>query len=108
LGLPLWTAWTRPSRLPHHTKNRDDIYVVREDGLVKFLEIDSLEDDIVRAYNTIGSFDSNCGTALASLDYRGYDSTTGDLLVTGGDSCSGGTYLVSPHSNPIQICAVQG
>jgi hypothetical protein len=108
LGLPLWTAWTRPDRLPHHTKNRDDIYVVREDGLVKFLEIDSLEDDIVRAYNTIGSFDSNCGTALASLDYRGYDSTTGDLLVTGGDSCSGGTYLVSLHSNSILTWAVQG
>jgi hypothetical protein len=99
-GFPLWTAWTRPYRLPHHTAKRDDIYIVREDGLIKFLEIDSSEEDIVRADMDIGSFESNCGTALASLDYQAYNANTGDLLITGGDSCVGGTYLVSPNFSP--------
>ena len=94
-GIPLWTSWARPVRLPVHAARRDDIYITREDGLVKFLEIDSEEDEFVRADMNIGDFDCNCGTALASLDYQGYDDKTGDLLITGGDSCAGGTYLVS-------------
>lgn len=94
-GIPLWTSWTRPVRLPVHAARHDDIYITREDGLVKFLEIDSEEEEFVRADMNIGDFECNCGTALASLDYQGYDDKTGDLLVTGGDSCGGGTYLVS-------------
>lgn len=94
-GPPLWTAWTRPIRRQDRANNYDDIYIVREDGLVKSLEIIS-EDDLIGADNNIGAFRSNCGTALASLEYStGYDATRGDLLITGGDSCEGGTYLVS-------------
>jgi hypothetical protein len=90
---PLWTAWTRPFRLPYHTVKQDDIYLVREDGFVKYLEVQIEEDDI--AGMDIGILDSNCGTALACLDYHPLDDNTGDMLVTGGDSCAGGTYVVS-------------
>ena len=106
-GAPLWTSWARPVRLPVHAARRDDIYITREDGLIKYLEIDSEEDHIVRADNNIGEFECNCGTALASLDYQGYDDKTGDLLITGGDSCAGGTYLVSPHVPLIVFPSVQ-
>lgn len=100
IGPPLWTAWTRPLRRKDRTEMYDDIYIVREDGLVKNLEIQS-DDDLIGADNNIGVFQSNCGTALASLDYTTYDTTTrGDLLITGGDSCSGGTYLVSTVLSP--------
>ncbi len=94
-GIPLWTAWARPIRLPYHTANRDDIYIAREDGLVKFLEIDS--EEFVSADMNIGHLGCNCGTALASLDYHQQNNSgnTGDLLVTGGDSSAGGTVLVS-------------
>ena len=100
LGLPLWTSWTRPIRLPHHTAIRDDIYIAREDGHIKFLEIDS--EELINADMNIGYFDCNNGTALASLDYEQINNSdrTGDLLITGGDSCDGGTYLVS-----IMICS---
>jgi hypothetical protein len=95
LAPPLWTAWTRPMRLKDRTDKFDDIYIVREDGLVKNLEVES-DDELIGADNNIGIFPSNCGTALASLDYTAYDPTKrGDLLITGGDSCGGGTYLVS-------------
>jgi hypothetical protein len=94
-GIPLWTSWTRPARLKSFTVHRDDIYIVREDGIVKFLEIDSDLEEVVGADMHIGELEGNCGTALASLDYHNYGSQTGDMLITGGDSCSGGTYLVS-------------
>lgn len=102
-GRPLWTAWTRPPRLPGYARVRDDIYIAREDGLIKFLEIDSTEDEFVKADNNIGEFGANCGTALACLDFEIQQNKSGDLLVTGGDSCPGGTYLVSMPSPP--LCA---
>lgn len=100
---PLWVAWTRPMRRVEHTAVHDDIYIVREDGLVKHLEIQS-EDDLIAADNNIGTLQSNCGTALASLDYSGYAinpiNTSGDLLIMGGDSCGGGTYLIKARREP--------
>jgi hypothetical protein len=91
-GPPLWVAWTRPLRREEHAALQDDIYIIREDGYVKSVEINS-KDDVM--HNNIGTIRSNCGTALASLDYNGYDRTMGDLLITGGESCGGGAYLVS-------------
>ena len=92
-GPPLWTAWTRPFRLPYHTYKQDDIYLVREDGLLKYLELKIQQDDIVEM--GVGTLDSNCGTALASLDYNPLDGNTPDLLITGGDAYAGATYVVS-------------
>jgi hypothetical protein len=103
-GRPLWTAWTRPPRLPGFAEFRDDdIYIAREDGLIKFLEIDSREDEFVKADNNIGEFGANCGTALACLDLQVQHNISGDLLVTGGDSCPGGTYLVSSPIHPPDV-----
>lgn len=90
-GSPLWTAWARPIRFPARTKVVDDIYLVREDGIIKILEVD-MSDATVDLNNVIGELKANCGRALACLEPPKMDR---DLLVTGGDSCSGGTYLVS-------------
>lgn len=104
---PLWVAWARPARVPERIEEADDIYIVREDGLVKFLEVEASDGD-VRLDSSIGELGSNCGSALACLDYvkermslRPADGErpSGDLLVTGGDSCSGGTYLVSNEAS---------
>jgi hypothetical protein len=95
-GNPLWTSWTRPSRLESHKVTRDDLFIAREDGLVKFLELDAEDDDVVTADNNIGELGANCGMALASLDYPSKDDKSGDLFIMGGDASSGGTYLASP------------
>lgn len=97
LGLPLWVSWTRPPRLGYHTAVRDDLYIAREDGLVKFFEIDS--EEFVNAEINISHFQCNAGAALASLGYDKYNEPgkAGDLLITGGDGCAGGTYLVNMH-----------
>ena len=92
-GPPLWTAWTRPFRLPHHTVDQDDVYLVREDGLLKYLELKQGQDEIVEM--GVGILDYNCGTAFAFMDYNPLDGNTGDILVTGGDAYAGATYVVS-------------
>jgi len=98
LGNPLWTAWARPVRLPYHTDNNDDIFIIREDGFLRCLEIHT-EDDLIKADIHIGSLKTNCGTALASLDYTVGGSKTGDYLITNGDSGAGAAYLVSIFVN---------
>ncbi|RFU35676.1 hypothetical protein B7463_g659, partial [Scytalidium lignicola] len=109
ISTPLWTSWTRPSRLPHHTASRDDLYIVREDGLVKFLEIDADADDFIRADMNIGQLGRNNGTALASVYNENPDDSTktGDLLITGGDSCPGGTYMVRARQSPVFLQTIQ-
>ncbi|KAH8804808.1 mono-functional DNA-alkylating methyl methanesulfonate N-term-domain-containing protein [Xylogone sp. PMI_703] len=109
ISTPLWTSWTRPSRLPHHTASRDDLYIVREDGLVKFLEIDADADDFIRADMNIGQLGRNNGTALASVYNENLDDSTktGDLLITGGDSCPGGTYMVRARQSPVFLQKIQ-
>ena len=94
---------------------RDDLFIAREDGLVKFLEIDSEDDDVVTADNNIGELGANCGMALASLDYPNKNAKSGDLFIVGGNSSSGGTYLVSstgPSFRQIRLihseCSVAG
>ncbi|KAK0102889.1 hypothetical protein ONS96_005517 [Cadophora gregata f. sp. sojae] len=101
LGNPLWTSWTRPSRLESHKVTRDDLFIAREDGLVKFLEIDSEDDDVVTADNNIGELGANCGMALASLDYPRKNAKSGDLFIMGGDASSGGTYLLQARQHPV-------
>lgn len=94
-GIPLWTSWARPVREPYYRAGHDDIYIVREDGFVKFIETDCDEEDLVKTEMNIGQLSCGCGPALACLDYRFCNDETGDLLVTAGDSCAGGAYLVS-------------
>ncbi len=109
LGNPLWASWTRPVRLPERLKDSDDIYIVREDGIIKILEVDPT-DASVALNHIIGELETNCGGAFACLscDVEGRtqnnrqpkessdgERLSGDLLVTAGDSCTGGTYLVS-------------
>lgn len=95
-GPPLWVSWSRPMRHDKYKSENDSIYIAREDGTLKFLEIDSE----VEEFNDIdvGLFDARCGSTLACLSYDSPDPHRGgDLLVTNGDSCAGGCYLVSHY-----------
>jgi len=91
---PLWTAWARPTRTPQHARHHDEIYMVREDGLLILLDTYP-EDNLLNGLHEIGCLRSHCGPALAVLDYNGYDCSSGDYLIAGGESCIGGAYLVS-------------
>ncbi|KAF3768013.1 hypothetical protein M406DRAFT_254924 [Cryphonectria parasitica EP155] len=92
---PLWTAWSRPPRLYPYHRDRDFIYMAREDGVVIYLECDS--DDILGASFYHGTFCS-VSTAFASLADEFHDGealVNGETLVFGGDSGQGGVWRAS-------------
>lgn len=91
VGWPLWTAWTRPLRHPRYSKSHDDIYMAREDGFIAFLEIVSDSTILVQTATAAGNFGSHIGTAFNNLELAPDGM---DFLITGGDSCDGGSYLV--------------
>lgn len=86
---PLWTAWSRPPRLYPYNRDRDFIYLAREDGMVIILECDT--EDILAASFCHGTF-CRVSTAFASL---ADDTSSGEILVFGGDSGQGGVWSVS-------------
>lgn len=88
---PLWTAWTRPYRLPSAHATRDFIYLAREDGVVTYLEIDS--ENIPGATSKILKSECNISTAFCSLFDR-----YSDILIIGGDSGPGTIWQVSLYS----------
>jgi hypothetical protein len=89
---PLWAAWTRPLRHPRYSKDHDDIYMAREDGFIAFLEVLSDSSVLVRSTTAAGNFSGNIGTAFTNLELAPDGM---DFLIAGGDSCDGGSYLVS-------------
>ncbi|KAK7928224.1 mono-functional DNA-alkylating methyl methanesulfonate N-term-domain-containing protein [Apiospora marii] len=93
---PLWTAWTRPYRLPAFLKNGDVIYLAREDGIITFLEIGF--DSELQTSTVMGSVDCNIDTAFGCV----WDSLA-DVLVTGGDSGSGAIWNIEARERPRQI-----
>lgn len=94
-GTPLWSAWARPPRSPRHVVLRDDIFLIREDGLVAYIEVDAEIEGLIASDNKVGELGGNCGPAVACLGFDGLDRTkSGDMIITGGASCAGGTYLL--------------
>ncbi|CAK7268404.1 hypothetical protein SEPCBS57363_003074 [Sporothrix epigloea] len=95
-GEPLWSAWTRPYRLPTYNTTRDCIYLAREDGVVTFLDINS--DNILGASVEIGKFECNIGTAFCSV----FDEFN-DILIMSGDSGPGTIWQIRPRQPNIQL-----
>ncbi|KFY42336.1 hypothetical protein V494_02463 [Pseudogymnoascus sp. VKM F-4513 (FW-928)] len=91
---PLWTSWTRPVRTQKYAATNDDIYIAREDGLVKYLE-NNFDEFLCTGVN-LGGINCNIGTAFTSLDskFPGPNGVIGDILLVGGDSCPGGLHWV--------------
>ena len=72
----------------------DSLYIAREDGLIRYVEIDQQDQLLIKTTSKAGNLQRYIGTAFASLDV-GMNSN--DLLIAGGDTSNGGIYSVS-HS----------
>ncbi|KZF23443.1 hypothetical protein L228DRAFT_238011 [Xylona heveae TC161] len=94
---PLWTQWARPVRREEYQSRHDDLFLCREDGLVRFLEISDDSEMKVNSQMRAGMLDCNIDTAFASLDL-GLDRE--DLLIAGGDMSVGGLYLFRAREHP--------
>jgi hypothetical protein len=85
--LPLWTAWTRPIRLPGYSRGKDCIYLAREDGYVVYLEI--ARDGTVEGSIAFQQFNGNIDTGFCSIFEK-----SSDILVMAGDSGPGELWKV--------------
>lgn len=91
--VPVYTAWARPLRHKVYSTMHDDVYICREDGLVRLVEIDQADKLLVKTTSPAGALRGFIGTAFASLDLP--PNSKYDMLIAGGDMSLGGIYLVS-------------
>ncbi|RKF73165.1 putative thermotolerance protein [Golovinomyces cichoracearum] len=103
--MPHWVTWIRPPRTPRHRETKDDIYLIREDGLLSYIEIDDDAQGLLSSESKIGELEISCGPAAACISYDGFDisKSGGDLIIIEGDSSSGGTYMLLARKK-IQLC----
>lgn len=96
---PVFTQWARAMRREDHV---DSIYLCREDGVVRFLEISDNLPAKIDSSHAAGRLKANINTAFAVLDLGcQYD----DLLVAGGDMSDGGLWTFAPRRAPTQPMA---
>jgi hypothetical protein len=86
---PLWTAWAKPFRRPGYYKNRDCIYLAREDGVVTFIEID--QEGSVGPIHIMDPFPCSISRAFACMPNS--DCST-DVLILGSDVGPGAYWKV--------------
>ncbi len=89
---PLWTYWARPVRTADYSSGHDDLFLCREDGIVKALDIAEETEVMLNAQVNAGALGCNIDTAFSSLDL-GLNHP--DLLIAGGDMSVGGIFEVS-------------
>jgi len=85
-GKPLWTAWARPFRVNSYFVARDCIYLIREDGVVVFIEADvSHHTAFIDRSSFLTEFDYNISGAFACLFDKYCDTLcVGNLAGPGG------------------------
>ena len=99
---PVFTQWARPRRHDTHSSIQDNIYLCREDGVVRFLEISEEIPHMIDSSHAAGHLETNVNTAFASLDC-GDDFD--DLLAAGGDMSDGGLWLFGPRLVPTRLAS---
>lgn len=92
--LPIFTQWARAMRRDDRVSVQDNIYLCREDGVIRFLEISDSIRCMIESDHNAGHLNVNIDTAFASLDLG---ARCNDLLVAGGDLSSGGLWFFEPR-----------
>ncbi|KAI9718568.1 MAG: hypothetical protein M1812_004019 [Candelaria pacifica] len=100
---PLWTYWARPVRTADYSSGHDDLFLCRDDGIVKALNISEDTAIMLNTQVKAGTLRCNIDTAFASLDL-GLNHP--DLLIAGGDMSVGGIFEFQSRSVPRFIEAV--
>jgi len=70
----------------------DAIYLAREDGLVRYLEIGKVRDKFELFVDMSDKLDVNIDRAFAAV---AASDRSADILIIGGSGCDGGVFLVS-------------
>ena len=89
---PIWVQWARPMRSPSRRISDDNIYLCREDGIVRYIDIKYNLPQMLDSSHDAGNLDTNINASFAVIDLG---PTAHDLLIAGGDSSEGGHWLFS-------------
>ena len=92
--LPIFTQWARVLRHDDHAAIQDNIFLCREDGVVRFLEIGNSTEKMIESGHDAGRLNVNINTAFAFIDMGAYSH---DVLVAGGDLSNGGLWFFEPR-----------
>jgi hypothetical protein len=96
-----WVQWARPRRHKRYLQRRDDIVILREDGLLKNFSIDKDSNSKFNSNNTIGHLNISVDTAFCMLP--GPPSQGGDIIIAAGSMTDGGVYHVTARGSPQRI-----
>lgn len=98
--LPIFTQWARVLRHDDHAAIQDNVFLCREDGVVRFLEISNNMEKMIDSGHDGGRLKVNINTAFASIDLGG---RSADLLVAGGDLSNGGLWVFGPRKRDAEL-----
>ena len=84
---PLWVQWAKPCRHSGYLETNDDVFLVREDGELHYLEIKYKEPTKVSTRADVDSLNIGVDSAFAILE--GPPDQGGDICVVGGDMTDG-------------------
>lgn len=102
MKLPTWTQWARPMRpVDRFDTKMDNIYLCREDGVVRYIDILEYSVPMVSSGCEAGILNANIGTAFAVLDLGDEDH---DLLIAAGEMADGGMWYPKPRE-PLELVA---
>ncbi|EME47696.1 hypothetical protein DOTSEDRAFT_69599 [Dothistroma septosporum NZE10] len=93
---PFWASWAKPRRSQAARRDRDSIYLAREDGLVYLMDIDSRGTALT---SLAGDLKCHTGRAFASLGDEGDP----DILAVAGDMSSGRTVSIGHWPSPRRL-----
>lgn len=100
---PVFTQWARTMRRNDHVSMQDNIYLCREDGVVRFLEISNNVESMIDSSHAAGRLGLNISTAFASLNIG---PSYIDYLVAGGEQSDGGLWKFAARdtdTTPVEI-----
>ncbi|KAL8803278.1 MAG: hypothetical protein Q9200_006282 [Gallowayella weberi] len=92
---PIWTQWARPMRSTERAQPAmDNIYLCREDGVVRYIDIGENSTPMMASYHEAGILKANLSGAFAILDLG---NESNDLLVAAGAIGDGGMWYFRPR-----------
>lgn len=93
-----WVQWAKPKRHTKYLEKRDDLVIVREDGLLQYFQIEKASSTKFTMNNTIGHLGFDVDTAFCML--AGPLDKGGDVIIAGGSMTDGGVFHVSARGSP--------
>lgn len=100
-GPLVWVQWAKPRRHTGHLEKRDDLFIVREDGMLQQFLIEKASNLKFNMNFTVGYLDIHVDTAFCML--AGPPGMGGDIFIAAGDMTDGGVYHLPARSVPTRI-----